>query len=148
MRRSLPDGYELDDDPGRIDRSAVHAYLSGESYWAQGRRRAVMDELVASAGRVVGLYAPGGRQVGFARVVSDGHTVSYLADVYVLEEHRGRGLGLELVRFTVDDGPFATTTWLLHTRDMHRLYEKLGFAKPGERLLERGRRREGRSPAG
>lgn len=137
MRRCLPDGFELDDDPGRIDRSAVHAYLSGESYWAAGRSRAVMDELVASAGRVVGLYSPQGRQVGFARAVSDGHTVSYLADVYVLEEHRGRGLGLELVRFTVDEGPLAATKWLLHTRDMHRLYAKLGFVEPGERLLER-----------
>jgi GNAT superfamily N-acetyltransferase len=141
MRRDLPDGFQLDDDPGRIDRAAVHAYLSGESYWAAGRPRDVMDELVASAARVVGLYAPDGRQVGFTRVVSDGRTVSYLADVYVLEEHRGRGLGLELVRFTVDEGLLAGTKWLLHTRDMHALYARLGFAEPGERLMERERRR-------
>ena len=64
-----------------------------------------MDELIATAARVGGLYAPDGRQVGFARVVSDVHTVSYLADVYVLDEARGRGFGLELVRFTVDEGP-------------------------------------------
>jgi GNAT superfamily N-acetyltransferase len=140
MRRTLPDGYELDDDPGRIDCAAVHAYLGGESYWAEGRPRAVMDELVASAWRVAGLYGRDGRQVGFARVVSDGHTVSYLADVYVLAEHRGRGHGLELVRFTVDEGPLAETKWLLHTRDMHRLYAKLGFVEPGERLMERPRR--------
>jgi GNAT superfamily N-acetyltransferase len=137
MRRDLPDGFQLDDDPGRIDRAAVHAYLSGESYWAAGRPRDVMDELIASAARVVGLYAPDGRQAGFTRVVSDGRTVSYLADVYVLEEHRGRGLGLELVRFTVDEGPLAGTKWLLHTRDMHGLYARLGFAEPGERLMER-----------
>ena len=137
MRRPLPDGYELDDDSGRIDRGAVHAYLSGESYWAEGRPRALTDDLVASASRVVGLYAPDGRQVGFARAVSDGHTVSYLADVYVLEAHRGRGLGLELVRFTVDEGQLQGTKWLLHTRDMHRLYAKLGFVEPGERLMER-----------
>jgi len=140
MRRDLPDGFQLDDDPGRIDRAAVHAYLSGESYWAAGRPRDVMDELVASAARVVGLYAPDGRQVGFTRVVSDGQTVSYLADVYVLEEHRGRGLGLELVRFTVDEGPLVGTKWLLHTRDRHGLYTRLGFAEPGERLMERERR--------
>lgn len=137
MRRSLPDGFELDDDPGRIDRAAVHAYLSGESYWAAGRSRALVDELVTSAGRVVGLYSSDGRQVGFARAVSDGHTVSYLADVYVLAAHRGRGLGLELVRFTVDEGSLAGTKWLLHTRDMHRLYAKLGFVEPGESLMER-----------
>ena len=70
-------------------------------------------------------------------VVSDGLTVSYLADVYVLEEHRGRGFGLELVRFTVDEGSIAGTKWILHTRDMHRLYARLGFVKPGERTMER-----------
>ena len=133
----LPDGYELDDDPVRVDRVAVHAYLSGESYWAAGRSREVMDELIDMAARVVGLYAPGGWQVGFARVVSDGHTVSYLADVYVLEEARGRGFGLELVRRAVDEPPVAGTKLLLHTRDMHRLYAKLGFGPPDERLMER-----------
>jgi GNAT superfamily N-acetyltransferase len=98
-----------------------------------------MDELVASARRVVGLYAPDGRQVGFARAVSDGHTVSYLADVYVLEQYRGVGRGLALVRCMVDEGPLADTKWLLHTREMHRLYAKLGFVQPGERTMERGR---------
>jgi GNAT superfamily N-acetyltransferase len=98
-----------------------------------------MDELVETAARVVGLYARDGRQLGFARVVSDGHTVSYLADVYVLDEVRGRGFGLELVRFTVDGGPLAATKWMLHTRDMHRLYARLGFVAPGERTMERAR---------
>jgi GNAT superfamily N-acetyltransferase len=135
--RALADGYELDDDRDRVDRVAVHAYLSDVSYWAAGRARHVMDELVATAARVVGLYAPDGRQLGFARVVSDGHTVSYLADVYVLEEARGRGFGLELVRFAVDEDPVRNTKFLLHTRDMHRLYAKLGFATPGERAMER-----------
>src|SRR4029079_5095441 len=111
--------------------------LSGVSYWAAGRDRAVMDELIATAARVVGLYRDDGTQVGFARVVSDGRTVSYLADVYVLEEDRGRGLGFELVRFAVDEEPLRETKWLLHTRDMHRLYAKLGFDAPGERTMER-----------
>jgi GNAT superfamily N-acetyltransferase len=137
MRRMLEDGFVLDDDPDRIDRVAVHAYLSRESYWAAGRSRAVMDELIATAARVVGLYAADRRQVGFARVVSDGHTVSYLADVYVLEEARGRGLGLALVRFAVDEPPVAGTKLILHTRDMHRLYAKLGFGPPDERMMER-----------
>jgi GNAT superfamily N-acetyltransferase len=137
VKSTLSDGYELDDDPNRIDREAVHLYLSGESYWAAGRAREVMDELIATAARVVGLYAADGRQVGFARVVSDGHTVSYLADVYVLEEARGRGFGLELVRSAVDEAPIANTKLILHTRDMHRLYAKLGFGAPDERLMER-----------
>jgi GNAT superfamily N-acetyltransferase len=139
VQLSLAEGFVLDDDPDRVDRAAVHAFLS-TSYWATGRERAVMDELVATAARVVGLYAADGRQVGFARVVSDLHTVSYLADVYVLDEARGRGYGLELVRFAVDGGPLGSTKWMLHTRDMHGLYARLGFAVPGERTMERPQR--------
>lgn len=137
MKRVIAPGYELDDDPDRIDREAVHRYLSGESYWAAGRAREMMDELIETAARVVGLYTDDGRQLGFARVVSDGHTVSYLADVYVLDEARGLGFGLELVRFAVDEEPLSQTKWLLHTRDMHPLYAKLGFEAAGERTMER-----------
>jgi GNAT superfamily N-acetyltransferase len=136
VKRDLGDGYELDDDKTRIDREAVHRYLSEESYWAKGRPRETVDALVENAARVVGLYHDG-RQVGFSRTHSDGHTMSYLADVYVLDEHRGRGLGFELVRFSVDEGPLARTRWYLHTADAHELYRKFGFAKPGPRALER-----------
>jgi GNAT superfamily N-acetyltransferase len=136
VRRDLGGGYELDDDPGRIDRDAVHRYLSEESYWAKGRTREVQDELIDVAARVVGLYHEG-EQVGFTRTLSDGHAQSYLADVYVLEEHRGRGLGVELVRFSVDEGPVAHTKWFLHTEDAHDLYRRFGFAEPGSRALER-----------
>jgi GNAT superfamily N-acetyltransferase len=96
----------------------------------------VQDELIDGAERVVGLYKDGA-QVGFTRTISDGHAQSYLADVYVLEEHRGRGLGVELVRFSVDEGPFARTKWFLHTEDAHDLYRKFGFAEPGPKALER-----------
>ena len=135
MKQDVGDGYELDDDPARIDRAAVHAYLS-RSYWAEGRPRDVQDALVDNAARVVGLYRDG-EQVGFTRAISDGHVQSYLADVYVLEEHRGRGLGVELVRFSVDEGPLAGTKWYLHTLDAHDLYRKFGFVEPSERVLER-----------
>jgi GNAT superfamily N-acetyltransferase len=140
LKQDLGEGFELDDDPSRIDREAVHRYLSEESYWARGRSREVMDELIDSAARVVGLFKDG-RQVGFTRTISDRYTQSYLADVFVLEEHRSRGLGVELVRFSVDKGPFAKTKWFLHTADAHELYRKLGFDTPGPRALERGRRR-------
>ena len=135
MKRGVGDGYELDDDAGRIDRDAVHEYLV-RSYWAEGRAREVQDALIDNAARVVGLYHDG-EQVGFSRAISDGHVQSYLADVYVLEEHRGRGLGVELVRFSVEEGPLAGTKWYLHTLDAHDLYRKFGFAKPSERVLER-----------
>lgn len=136
MRRDLGDGFELDDDAARLDRDAVHAYLGGESYWAKGRPRERQDALIDASARVVGLYRDG-RQVGFARAVDcDAAGFVYLADVYVLEECRGRGLGLELVREIVENGPHANRRWVLHTRDMHRLYAKLGFG-PNERLMER-----------
>jgi len=136
VKRDLGDGYELDDDPARIDRDAVHAYLGGESYWAKGRPREVQDALTDGAARVVGLYHDG-EQVGFTRTLSDGHAQSYLADVYVLEQHRGRGLGVELVRFSVDEGPLADTKWFLHTADAHDLYRRFGFTEPGPGALER-----------
>jgi GNAT superfamily N-acetyltransferase len=139
VRRELGDGFELDDDSGRIDVDSVYEFLANHAYWAKGRPRETVERLIREAARVVGLYHDG-RQVGFSRTVSDGASVTYLADVYVLPEYRGRGLGVELVRETVETGPFKDTRWLLHTRDAHALYEKFGFRKPGERLLERDRR--------
>jgi len=136
MRRRLDGGLDLDDDPGRVDLDAVYAFLSREAYWAKGRPRELVERLVRESQRVVGLY-DGDRQVGFARGVSDGASVAYLADVYVLPEYRGRGLGVELVRELVDNGPYAHVRWLLHTKDAHGLYRKLGFAEPGPRLMER-----------
>jgi GNAT superfamily N-acetyltransferase len=139
VRRDLGDGYELDDDPGRVDLAAVHDYIANESYWAAGRPLETQAELNASAARVVGLYKDG-LQVGFTRTaLVDGMHVAYLYDVYVLAEHRGRGLGEELIRETVDRGPFASYRWLLDTRDAHALYARFGFRTPTERLLERPR---------
>jgi GNAT superfamily N-acetyltransferase len=139
MRRDLGDGFELDDDRARIDAEAVHAYISGESYWGRGRTRELVEQTIARSQRVVGLYRDG-CQIGFARAVSDGVTVGYLADVYVLEPYRGRGLGLELVRETID-APSWPVRWLLHTADAQGLYAKLGFAEGAAAypLMERGR---------
>jgi GNAT superfamily N-acetyltransferase len=136
VRRALGDGYELDDDRQRLDRVAVHGYLAS-SYWAEGRTRERQDELIDASARVVGLYKDA-KQVGFARAVDcDAAGFVYLADVYVLEEHRGRGLGVQLVREMIENGPYAHRRWVLHTRDMHRLYERFDFG-PNERLMERG----------
>jgi GNAT superfamily N-acetyltransferase len=136
MRRELPGGYELDDDRGRIDVDAVHAVLT-ESYWAIGRSLDTVRHLVTNAARVVGLYLEG-RQVGFCRVESDGATYAFLFDVYVVAEHQGRGLGVELVREAVDLGPHASLRWFLKTRDAHGMYERFGFGPPdADRTMER-----------
>lgn len=136
MKRALGEGYELDDDRDRIDVAAVHRYISEESYWAPGREYTVMEGLIGEAARVVGLYHDD-RQVGFCRAARCSPGMFYLADVYVLEECRGRGLGVELVREMVEPGPYREAKWLLHTSDAHELYRKFGFGLPGERAMER-----------
>jgi GNAT superfamily N-acetyltransferase len=136
MLRILDGEIELDDSKERVDRDEVHRYLSDVAYWSLGRSRETQDRLIDAAARVLGLY-DGGRQVGFCRAATDGTSFVYLADVYVLDEYRGRGLGEAMVREMVDGGELARLRWLLHTRDMHRLYRKVGFDVPGERLMER-----------
>jgi GNAT superfamily N-acetyltransferase len=143
VRRELPDGYELDDDPRRIDVAAVHAYIARESYWGRGRSRDLTERAIGGSDRVLGLYHAG-RQVGFARAITDGAIVAYLADVYVLPGHRGRGLGLELVREIVEGGGGTNVRWMLHTADAQGLYSKLGFLDspanpPSYPLMERAR---------
>lgn len=140
MKRELSGGFDLDDDRGRIQVAEIHRFLTEEAYWARGRSYETVERLVAGASRVVGLYH-GDRQVGFARTVSDGVAFGYLADVYVLPESRGRGLGVELVREAVDRGPYAHVRWMLHTSDAHGLYARLGFHRPSELLLVRDARR-------
>jgi GNAT superfamily N-acetyltransferase len=142
VRRLLSDGFELDDDRARIDVDAVHSFISTQSYWGLGRERALVVQAIEGSTRVVGLYladdSHDSRQVGFARAVSDGTSVAYLADVYVLPVHRGRGLGLELVREMVERS-FEGVRWMLHTADAQPLYAKLGFVEgePPYPLMER-----------
>ena len=129
-------GYELDDDRDRMDAAAIHRYLSEEAYWALGRSRETVDLILQTSYRVLGLFHEG-RHVGFCRAVADGAVHAYLADVYVLADHRGRGLGEAMVREMVERGELAGLRWLLHTRDMQPLYRKLGFEAPSQRLMER-----------
>jgi GNAT superfamily N-acetyltransferase len=132
------DGYELDDDPARVDRDALWAFLSTEAYWARWRTREAVEAQLATAWRVVGVYdQPTGAMVGFARAISDGVAFAYLADVYVAAGARGRGLGKQLVRVMIDAGPGARFRWALHTADAHRLYQQFGFSHPDDRYLER-----------
>lgn len=141
MRRALDNGYELDDERARVDIDVVHGFLTG-AYWAEGRSRETVVSLLDRAARVVGLYREGAT-VGFCRVESDEVTYAFLLDVFVLPDHRGRGLGLELVREAVELGPHADLPWQLGTRDAHGLYERFGFGPPdpARQMVRRGDRR-------
>jgi GNAT superfamily N-acetyltransferase len=117
---------------------ALWAFLSTQAYWGRWRSRSDVERQLASAWRVVGVYhRKTGRMVGFARAISDGVALAYLADLFVLDEARGRGLGKELVREMIDNGPGANFRWLLHTADAHGLYERFGFGEPDQTYLER-----------
>ena len=129
--------YTVSDDPARIDLDAVHAYI-GRSYWARGIPREVMARAIAGS-LCFGLYQ-GETQVGFARLVTDRATFAYLADVYVLEEHRGQGLSKLLMAAIVDHPDTqGLRRWLLATRDAHGLYRGFGFTplSAPERFMER-----------
>ncbi len=131
--------HEIDDDPARVDRDAVWSFLSG-AYWNGTRSRADLERQLDGAWRVVAAYDTAtGALHGFARALSDGVSTAYLADVFVLPEARGSGLGAAVVTAMIDDGPGAQLRWLLHTRDAHGLYARFGFAPPDDRLLERPR---------
>jgi GNAT superfamily N-acetyltransferase len=137
MERQFP-GYVVSTDPSRLDLDAIHAYLAG-SYWAAGIPRQVVARSLANS-LCFGLYDDAGAQVGLARVVTDRATFAYLCDVYVLEAHRGRGLGkrlLECIGAHPDLQGLRRTT--LVTADAHGLYAQFGFRAPArpERLMER-----------
>lgn len=136
MRRTLDDGYELDDDPDRVDLDALVAFLTTQAYWGRWRGRDDITRQVQTAWRVVAAYRDD-RMVGFARAVSDGVALAYLADVYVEDDHRGRGLGQHLVGEIVEGRGAAVFRWMLHTADAHGLYARFGFAPPGPDVLER-----------
>lgn len=130
--------YELDDDASRLQPDLVWNWLSTQAYWGRWRDRADFDAQIASAWRIVGAYrVDTGEQVAFARAVSDGVSFAYLADVLVLPEHQGSGLGKRLVARMIDEGPGREFRWTLFTRDAHRLYEQFGFAEPDASAMVR-----------
>jgi len=130
--------YEYDDDPTRIDRQVVWTFLSEHAYWGRWRTRQVVERQLDGAWRLVGAYVrETGEMVGFARAQSDGVVLAYLADVFVVQEHRGAGVGVGLVQKMIEDGPGAHFRWMLHTNDAHGLYRRFGFAEPDQTYLER-----------
>ena len=135
--------YLISTDPGRIDLATVHAFLA-RSYWAAGIPLAVVRRSIAGS-LSFGLYhAPDGageeRQAGFGRVVTDRATFAWIADVFVVEAHRGRGVGKWLIETMLAHPDLqGVRGWRLATRDAHDLYRPFGFAPLAapERYMER-----------
>jgi GNAT superfamily N-acetyltransferase len=117
--------YSISTDASRFDVDAIHAFLS-QTYWSPGVPRSVVETAIANS-LCFGLFQ-GASQVGFARVVTDRATFAYLADVYVLEQHRHQGLAKWLVQTILAHPDLqGLRRFLLATRDAHTLYERFGF---------------------
>lgn len=121
--------YRISTDKELLSLTAIYVYLT-RSYWAEGRsREAVAASLENSIN--FGLYYHD-QQVGLARVVTDFATFYWLCDVYVLQEHRGKGLGKWLVECVTACSEFKDLLGVLATTDAHSLYEQFGFSVPDE----------------
>jgi GNAT superfamily N-acetyltransferase len=121
-----PEGYVVDDDSARLDGALVHAWLSEESYWATGRPADRTERALANSLNF-GLYAADGTQAGFCRWVTDRATFAWLCDVFVATPHRGKELGIFLVRTAVEHPEVAGLRLVLGTKDAHELYRRFGF---------------------
>jgi GNAT superfamily N-acetyltransferase len=141
-------GYALTEDPARFDLDAIHAYLTA-SYWAGGVSRETVERSIRGSAACVGLLDRTGALVGFCRAVGDGATFAYVADVFVLREHRGRGLATWMLRSLLAHPAVAgVRRAMLATRDAHPLYVRLGFAPVAqpERWMEMTSRPGGHRP--
>jgi GNAT superfamily N-acetyltransferase len=120
-------GFTIATDPATTDLDVVCSFLAS-SYWAEGLPRTVLERSIAGA-LVYNLIEDGSeRQVGFARVVTDHARIAWLSDVFVLESHRGCGLGCWLVRSVMDDPRLqGVRRWVLATDDAHGLYRQFGW---------------------
>jgi GNAT superfamily N-acetyltransferase len=122
-------GYEISNDPARLDGELIHRWLSRDAYWAMGRSREKQDQAVASSLNF-GLYrSASGAQVGYARVITDYATFGWLCDVYIDRAVRGLGLGTALVAEARDHlARYDLRRVLLATSDAQAVYAKVGFA--------------------
>ncbi|WP_222166394.1 GNAT family N-acetyltransferase [Edaphocola aurantiacus] len=129
---SIHTGYEA------MDIAAIHHYLSQESYWAKGIPFETVQRSLQHS-FCIGVFT-GGRQIGFARLVTDYSTFGYLADVYILPAHRGKGLSKEMMQYIMDlDWMAGLRRIMLATLDAHGLYQQFGFkvTETPERIMER-----------
>jgi GNAT superfamily N-acetyltransferase len=130
MTENIADTYEISTDKSKLDIPFIYEYLSVESYWAKNIPLDVVKRSIAGS-FCFGVYQDE-KQVGFARVVTDHATFGYLADVFISEEHRGKGLSKKLMKIVMEHPQLQNLrNWMLATKDAHALYLQFGF-KPLE----------------
>jgi GNAT superfamily N-acetyltransferase len=132
------DEYLISTERARLDVGLIHEFLSGSSYWATGRPREVVERSIEHS-LCFGVYR-GERQVGFARVITDYATFAWIADVFIIEEFRGRGLAKWLGEVMIAHPALqGFRRWVLATKDAHELYRRMGFRElqRPERWMER-----------
>jgi GNAT superfamily N-acetyltransferase len=119
--------YELSTDRARLNLDMIHDFLSNHAYWSPGIARARVGRAIAESD-VIAAYAPDGAQVGFARAITDHATFAYIADVFVIDSHRGHGLARAMVKALIDPLDALGLRWMaLRTMDAHGVYAPLGF---------------------
>ncbi|MFF7329148.1 GNAT family N-acetyltransferase [Streptomyces sp. NPDC008150] len=129
MITELPVGYEISTDPARLDRAAVHKWLSEDAYWALGRPRDKQDKAIDNSLNFGVYSSSSGAQVGYARVITDSATFAWLCDVYIARDSRGKRLGHALVAAVREHlAPYGLRRILLATADAHGVYAAEGFA--------------------
>jgi GNAT superfamily N-acetyltransferase len=131
------DGYLFSSDKTKLQLPVIHYYLSKESYWAQNIPLKIVEASIEGS-VCFGIYKVG-NQIGYGRVISDKATFGYMADIFVLKEHRGKGLSKNLIEFIISYPEFKhLRRFMLATKDAHELYKKFGFTplSTPERFME------------
>jgi hypothetical protein len=135
------ENYFITTEISKLDVNVIHHFLSEESYWAQGISKSIVEKAIQHS-LCFGLFYKDDdnnlKQVGFARLVTDKATFAYLADVFVLKEHRGKGLSKWLMRIIQAHPELQNLRrWMLTTKDAHGLYAQLGWIKPPDDYIYR-----------
>jgi GNAT superfamily N-acetyltransferase len=130
----MNEDFILSTDKSKLDLDVIHNYLSNHAYWAKGRSMETVKKSVENS-ICIGIYDTVGKQVAFARFLTDFVVIGYIMDVFVLPEHRSKGLGKRLIEFIVKHEDHKNLKrFILGTQDAHDLYRQFGFGpleKPG-----------------
>jgi GNAT superfamily N-acetyltransferase len=135
---AIKDGFIISTDKTKLDIAMIHQFLSAESYWSKNIPLSIVQKSIEGA-VCFGIYETAQeKQVGFARVITDGATFGYLADVFVINEYRGKGLSKWMIQCILEHPELqGFRRWMLATRDAHGLYSQFGFEplKNPERIM-------------